>query len=371
MPLLRFILCACVGVLTLFIAGCVELIGQRIVLWHDADRDTLHVLLFYDGVHDSGDDRHGVGREQISKFARSGSILFLDWPFHFDMDEVREAVAAPETQPQDRELAEFVLANVTVRAIGHYRDGHGHVGALQHVEIQHASEFLRQINAAISRLLLEEFAEDDPTDLTARTQALVRAAAQRGHEWIELDGHALRIEFPVHPFEWRQVKARFLRQLAEADSGDLHWMVQALSSFSGAYDDTGGRVRILIGNPDEATTLRFRLRDEYEPSLEPLVVEHAPHELPGLWRIDQAQHPTAMRLYLGISPPEQGVIDTLNRIDEAEGRTAEEALRLIEQYIERVSEHVYPVPTALDDIDTTIEAWRAWARHMMAYPVTE
>jgi hypothetical protein len=371
MSLTRIALCAGLIGLLLCASGCVELIGQRIVIWHDAQRDTLHVLLFYDGVHDSGEDRHGVAREQIPQLARSGSVLLLDWPLHIDMDEARKAVADPDTQPEDRELAAFVLANVTAHAIGHYRDGHGHIGGMQHVQIERASEFLRQVNAAISRLLLEEFAADDPADPAARTQALVREAAQNGHEWVTLDGHALRIEFPVHPFEWRQVKASALQQLAEAYTSDTSWIVQAISAFSGAYDDTGGRVRILIGDPDEATTLRFRLREEYEPSLEQVVIENAPLQLPGLWRIGRAQHPDAMWLYQEISPPEQRVIDTLSRIGHAEGYTAEEALRLIEQYIERVSDRVYPVPPAQDDIDETIEAWRAWARRMMAYPIAD
>lgn len=371
MSLTRIALFAGLIGLLLCASGCVELVGQRIVLWHDAQRDTLHVLLFYDGVHDSGEDRHGVGREQIPQFARSGSVLLLDWPFHIDMDEVRKAAADPETHPQDRELATFILANVTVHSIGHYRDGHGHIGGMQHVQIEKASEFLRQVNAAISRLLLEEFAVDDPADPIARTQELVRATARIGHEWITLDGHALRIEFPVHPFEWRQVKANFLQRLSDANGDDLPWLRQAMSAFSGAYDDTGGRVRISIGDPDEITTLRFRLRDEYEPSLEPVVIDSAPLHMPGLWRIGRAQHPTAMWLYQEISPPEQRVIDTLDRIGHAEGYTAEEALRLIEQYIERVKDHVYPVPTVQDDIEETIEAWRAWARRMMAYPIAD
>jgi hypothetical protein len=268
-------------------------------------------------------------------------------------------------------LARATLASVTTRNLGHYRDAHGHLGAMQHVQIEHVSQYLPLVNAAISRMVLSEFANDDQAHPMARTRKLTKAAAEGDHQWIALDGQAIRVEFPVHPFEWRLVKANAMIELVDAYDHDMDWIVQALSAFSSAYDDTGGRVRMAIGDPDETSTFRIRLRDEYEPSLEPVVIEHAPLELPGLWRIGRPIHPNTMHLYQRFAPPEQRVIDTLNRINEAEERSAEEALRLIDRYIEEMSDHVYPAPDAREDTEETIDAWRDWARRMMAYPIAD
>ena len=73
--------------------GCVELTGQRVSWFHDAEKDELLILIHYDGIHEAS-TASGKGADQIPEFVNSGDIMFLDWPFHLEMADVRRAVSA-------------------------------------------------------------------------------------------------------------------------------------------------------------------------------------------------------------------------------------------------------------------------------------
>ena len=66
----------------LTVPACVQLTGQRITWSYDAVKDEIQILLFYDGIHDSGTNQNGKGLEQIPKFVQDGDFMLLDWPFH-------------------------------------------------------------------------------------------------------------------------------------------------------------------------------------------------------------------------------------------------------------------------------------------------
>ena len=66
------------------LSGCVELTGQRITWFYDQAKDELQILLYYDGIHDSGS---GTEPGTIANFVRDGNVMLLDWPFHVQMAE--------------------------------------------------------------------------------------------------------------------------------------------------------------------------------------------------------------------------------------------------------------------------------------------
>lgn len=65
----------------LMVGSCVELTGQRISWFYDEAKDELLILIHYDGIHDSGSDKNGIGVEQVPKFVESGfPLTFIEFP---------------------------------------------------------------------------------------------------------------------------------------------------------------------------------------------------------------------------------------------------------------------------------------------------
>src|SRR5689334_16977770 len=81
--LLRFAVCVLI-VSLLSLAGCVELVGQRLSLSYDEKTDTLRLLIFYDGIHDKAGGQGGKGADQIPNFVAGGDIMFFDWFGHIE-----------------------------------------------------------------------------------------------------------------------------------------------------------------------------------------------------------------------------------------------------------------------------------------------
>ncbi|NLE36530.1 MAG: hypothetical protein GX621_00735, partial [Pirellulaceae bacterium] len=156
--------------LTALLPGCVELDGQRLSWFHDEAADVLRIVLHYDGVHDSGDDRHGRGTEQIPEFVHDDSVMLLDWPLHWPLEKMREATASPNEWAHDKAQIEKIAElakTVRVEPIGHYREPNGKLGAAQLITIPNAQSFVKTVNSLISAELVEELARDR-TDLSGQ-----------------------------------------------------------------------------------------------------------------------------------------------------------------------------------------------------------
>jgi hypothetical protein len=264
----------------LTLPGCVQLTGQRITWSYDAVTDEIQVLLFYDGIHDSGDNQHGKGLEQVPTFVQDGDFMLLDWPFHFSRTQVRSEAENQAGRPLDRDWAKLGQS-IRSEAIGYYREPGGRIGAVARVTIPAAKDFIRRANGLISRSILE--LTDDPRAPMPRTQTRIREAAKAGYDWIALDGQALRVMLPVEPAEWSRAKAEFLKDVAmqvaatfggkgsEDDKRAILSAIRGLASAPVSYLDEGSRVQFVIGRHDTPTTVRVELRDKYEPSLEKAV----------------------------------------------------------------------------------------------------
>lgn len=267
----------------LTVPACVELTGQRITWSYDTVKDEIQVFLFYDGIHDSGNDQNGKGLEQIPKFVQDGEVMLLDWPFHF----VRaQAEAAKQTAgPLQRDWATLLLS-IRSEAIGRYREPSGRIGAVQRLTIPAAKDFIQSANGLISRSILESNAGPQPP--LSRTLERIRAAAKAGQAWIALDGQAIRVTLPVDPDEWAQAKAGSVREAAKyvaealGEKGNVDQKREALNAIRClvaapvSYLDDGNNIQFVIGRRDAAPTLRLDLRDKYEPSLEKAVEDALP-----------------------------------------------------------------------------------------------
>jgi hypothetical protein len=353
----------------LWLASCVELEGQRISFFHDQAKDELRVLIFYDGIHDSGENGNGV--EQLPEFVKNGDILLLDWIGHVERDRIQGAADDAESLPAKRALAQASLA-ITSRPIGHYRDGSGEIGAAQLVVIPRVSEWLKKLNAFLD----EAVQQQEPTGWR-RTNALWKEVGKRGHTWVSLDGHAIRVRIPIDHEEWTITKAEglaeLLNELVSVDDmsefkATVRMLAQAIASVPLAYEEADGEVRIRIGDPKRPSTLRFTLRDEYQPNLEGVVTAEVPAALSpavGQQVLGQPQAGAAIADVIAWGPPEEAARG-LFELSQGHGEAAAAAKQKLDAWA--VTWNQTHAHRRAPDAGATADAWREWFRQMRYYP---
>ena len=375
MPKLRLIGLVLLTAGLVIAPGCVELTGQRISWFYDAAKDELQILIHYDGIHDSGDDRNGKGVEQVPAFVKGGSVLIVDWPFQLQMPEVRQKIRDEDAEPAHRDWARLITT-IETRPVGYYREPNGRIGAAQLVTIPKAKEFVRKLNGLISTGILTE--EVDLNDPLGHTQQRIHAAAKNGHQWIALEGHAIRIAIPVHPGEWAKAKAEFLNDTAEyvadalGDDGsdeernNISAVILALSSAPVSYIDEGDRVEFVLGGPRKPSNVRLIIRGEYEPSLEKVVVDSVKIDLDKTRAetlLAKGAEPSAAPDALwSWGPPEDQVRALLAGTEHDDAKIRQAAVKRLESWSGRWNrDRGSPrAPTPMDDTKKYIEAWKQW-----------
>lgn len=368
----------------LMIPSCVELTGQRISWFYDEVKDELLILIHYDGIHDSGSDRHGKAIEQVREFVKNGDVLLLDWPCHLRMADFRKQLQDPNTKPLEKDLARLITS-IKTEPIGYYREPDGRMGAAQLVTIPEAKAFVRKLNALCSRATLEEAINKNHP--MAHTLERVKAAAKDGHQWLMLDGHALRFTLPVHRDEWLRAKGKFLdervREFTKALKADVESVkmtdikagVQMLTSVSVSYIEWADRVTFVLGQREVPSTLRVKLRDEYEPSLEKVVVETVKIALDKTLAdmlLDKSTEPSAVLLAIQrFGPPEEQVRALIAAAQDGNDKQKKAATEQLRSWAEQWNrEHGIPkAPQKEDTLEKYIAAWEKWYWQMRQYPV--
>ena len=363
--------------------GCVELDGQRLSWFYDAAKDELKILLHYDGVHESRNGGNERGAEQIPKFVESGSILVWDWPFHLDMANVRAKAADETADPQQKEWAAAILS-MKVEPVGYYREPDGRVGAAQMITIPNAKKFVGLINELINAQIVENASPDGPMD---RTQKRIEQAAKNGHQWITLDGHAVRVVIPVHPAEWALARGEFLEEIAEGvarvlkedastdDKNGYRMILGVLASGPISCIDRKDQVEFVVGWPKAPCTFRTKIRDEYEPSLEKVLIRSVKIDLDAELAealLDEDAKPSpGVSAMLKFGPPEEQVRALLAVAGgEEEGRQKAALGRLGKFARQWNREHGQPeAPAERDDADDYLTAWRQWYEQMRVFPL--
>jgi hypothetical protein len=363
----------------------VELTGQRILWSYDAAKDEVQILLYYDGIHDSGDDRNGKGLEQMPQFVQDGDFMVLDWPFHFCRAQLQAQAEDQATGALERDWAKLGLS-IRSEAIGRYREPDGRIGAVQRLTIPAAKEFVRRLNGLISRSILAKTV--DPQASLPRTQERIRAAAQAGHDWIALDGQRLRVTLPVEPEEWSRAKAEFLKDLAtnvaklfgeKSTAEEKHVILSGIRNLAAgpmSYLDEGSRAEFFIGRRDGPTMLRFAVRDNYEPSLERAVEAALPTDFDkqaaeSLLGRGDASPTVAAALKAGLPEASVGALIRWAKIGD-DGQKAAVARRLESWAQEWNRGHSFPeAPKPIPVQAEYLAAWERWYAEMKQFPLVE
>ncbi|MBN2021680.1 MAG: hypothetical protein JW809_02715 [Pirellulales bacterium] len=380
------VLLACAAIAAV-LPGCVELDGQRLSWRYDAAKDELVILLHYDGVHDSGSDQHGEGAKQLPEFVLAGDVMFLDWPFHFQREKIRQAAENPIFVTDNRPLAR-VLLKCKTEPIGYYREPDGKLGAAQRIVIPNAKAFVAAVNVYLNGTISQA---NDAT--YPRTAKRMREAARQGHQWLALDGQSFRITLPVHRGEWELMKGQSLAELIDeivetsTDRSDdersdigkrlMRLSLELLASAPLSLVDKGDQIEITLGRTDSPSTLRLAIRDEYEPSLESVLADAVKTDLDAALAdalLDENVKPSeAIASLIAFGPPEEQVRALLAVIDDAESARRDAAVVKLNAWAARWNKEqgVPEAPTGLDRQEPDPTGWKAWYAAMKRYPLPE
>jgi len=377
MPKMRLTGLTLLAAVLLTLPGCVELTGQRITWFYDAVEDELRILIHYDGIHDSGSGDKGT--EQVPKFVENGNVMIFDWPFHLETAEVREALDNESTNPREKEWARLI-ASIETKPVGYYREPNGRIGAAQLVTIPKAKQFVRNLNDLINKEVGKEIREEmvHPDDPLARTFKRMRAAAGKDHQWVQLEGHAIRLTLPVHADEWAVAKGKFLqdaaRELAKAfgEKGSkearnsANMVLKALASVPVSYIDKGDRVTFVVGRREVPCTVRLDIREEYEPSLEKVVRGTVKVDLDKAAAAalldDGADRGPGLAAVLSFGPPEERVRALLVAADTQCSSKRRAAIEQLQSWATQWNRD-RGVPEAPQDVDQPedyLAQWKKW-----------
>lgn len=251
------------------LAGCdLEFPEQDIVLRRDEAADTLDLLLVYRGVSADDDSEQAIEKgvaaaEKI--LAGRRQFMFLDWPFHFDLDD---AEIAADASPD----ALRAVAGVSVERVGAFLDAKGRLSGFQQLRLREASAWIELVNGTVSRAVLEAEAAgtlgDDAPWLDARSRDLLVERARSGKPWVTLERNGIEIDVPV---------------TAAAASGALRALSKENDVFSEALVSLCRYLKVdaertiaRFGAPEPGGIVRFSLRRDdvtYSPALRDALAE--------------------------------------------------------------------------------------------------
>lgn len=264
---------------SLALAGCdLEFPEEEVLVERDAAADTLDLFVLYRGVTADDDSPEAIEKAVAAAERILGGrrqFMFLDWPFHFDLDSPELAAdAAPE--------ARRLLDGVTVERAGACLDRDGRLSGYQRIRFREASAWFDLVNAAASRAVLEAAESGELGDgapwLDARSRDLLVERARSGRPWVTLERNGVEIDVPV---------------TAAAASGALRALSKENDVFSSALVSLCRYLKVdaertiaRFGDPEPGGLVRFSLRRDdvtYSPALLDALAERGlvdPRSLP-------------------------------------------------------------------------------------------
>jgi hypothetical protein len=193
------------------LAGCAP-IGfdeQEFSLRHDAKADALEVLIVYDSIQSVAAEQERLREglrfaDVVSKGRRE--FMILDWPLHFDLEELLARARPEEETPPDpwqawsRELL-TALRGTEVVDSGYCRGKADRVSLHQELRFTGVAKLVAVFDRALHLWVEDstaagEFESETPV-FDARTRELWTLAAKEQRAWLSLKDGLLVVDLPM------------------------------------------------------------------------------------------------------------------------------------------------------------------------------
>lgn len=238
------------AVLPFALGGCADFHEQTTYLYHDAERDGLHLLIIYQRIVCKGDPAEA--QTQVDEFVTHPWQVAIgdNWVGHLTKQQMERVAADSDSTPAQKRLAELLLGSVEVVNGRFYRDDKKGLCGYQRVTVRAISKVLRALNDVVSEAILE----DPPTGgapfgIGPGSRQLIVKAAEGRHAWFVLDGQALRLRFPLDDPDYRVWKRAFLSRTEDPATDALRTVRPYLIENDVSLIRDGEWVSIALGNP--------------------------------------------------------------------------------------------------------------------------
>lgn len=263
------------------LAGCapIRYSAEEVLLRHDAEADTLEVLILYEGIQanpqDGGKDGLAVAEEFSSRVALGRrEFMIFDWPLHLDLEGlVGDLANVPEdaTDPWSAWKREGLvhLGAIRVVASGYYAGEKDSLSLYQRFRVERASRLVEWFDRAL-RIWIDEARAQGTLDkkmpvLAPETRAAwVELAAAKGR-WLRLADGGIEVKLPMSPTDAAGVFAVVLGP-GWSDVED----VKGPAAFAAALTEIeigSGHLRLAWKAKDGVLALRLAGPKEYDGSL--------------------------------------------------------------------------------------------------------
>jgi hypothetical protein len=217
------------GLAFALLAACapIRYASQDVVLRHEAESDTLDVLILYEGIQAQPQKQlfqpATDGIEEGLGFVRSVLAqrrqLVLNG-LHFDLDMPLERPESEGTQATLVQETENCLRHVRVERSGFFRGEEGRLGLYQHVRVREAHRLVALANLAFAYAIEEKVQEgrfEDSTPwLDAETRASWIALARDRRPVFTLGTRGLEVELPMTAGNAAELLSAMTRESAES-----------------------------------------------------------------------------------------------------------------------------------------------------------
>lgn len=218
-----------------------EIQKQELRWRYDAAKDELHVLFLHHGV---GSPKPKEGADWIVRLLEGRrTFMLVDWPLLVDLDDEDAKDDVPPLYASAR--AKVVVDRVQV-GVG----ASGWIDGVQQVRIRQWRQFLRDLDAAFSALVLRDLARGASGSLSSAdpaTQQLWRARAESGGTWFGWDAEGLSFDLPATPRGLALFARELLCEVASADE-DEATILSLYDSAVRALEPIENGLRIRIGS---------------------------------------------------------------------------------------------------------------------------
>ncbi len=385
---------ACLLACVLALPGCLIVTGQRISTHYDAQRDEMHLLIFYDGIYHTTEQVVYIETQQdgelteeqaasskkqaeqeFTEFITQGDVFFLNSLFRINFKEIDEQLAGDELTDARRRLLR-AIKKTKRKTIGRYVDFEGRPGIAQQVVIPDCKGLLRAMNAVLNEHLIktaEEHGNESPENKWGRiTTRMWIAAAKRGHAWFRMDGEAFVVDLPFEAQEWQRYRRLLAMYVADKNDTDAELLIAQLASMPVSIVEKMDAVELRLAPMKGHRTARFTTGNEYRDNLAELIRKRVPNSLDdeleemGSHTMDAPRDVVMDVITWG--PPEQAPMAYLAVLEGGPGAGAKRVRVQLDDWAKRWNDagRTPAAPTGIEDVKGLREAWAEWYHELVA-----
>lgn len=265
-----------VSLVLLLLCSCVDFDEQTVYFFYDKQKDELHLLVLYQGIHSN--ENVAESKKDLTKFVTTDwEIAIHSWIGHITKEEIKETINDENTPVAAKKLITFFLENITVTNGKFFHDKDKRLCGYQIVTIKNTSKHIELLNKLISESVPEQINKNEEpfgelnNELNKKSIDLITTAARKNHQWIKLVGQSIQFSFPISDEDFVKTKTALLEVLKYYEEEGYKNIGDYFSRNEIAFTRDGKFVTLILGNKGVNRPIQVLVRPEEEKYQDNLV----------------------------------------------------------------------------------------------------